>query len=155
MRTATILHRLLIVSLASQACSCTSKTIYADPDAPQSKFLASIASFPYRVAPERENALLKGYRNLTEGMDQDQVFELFGEPDAKNMEIDSLGKTVGDRWMYYIAIRTNPTANRNDHLWEVITVCFDEDGKLYYAAPRNLAGLSQIGRNESNLLGLR
>lgn len=158
MRTVTILHLFLILPVVFIACSGTTKTAIPDPAAPQSKFLASIASYPYHAPPGRVSALLRGYQNLTKGMNPDQVAKLLGEPDAKVLEVDRKNKTIGGCWSYYITIPSNPKTNPVNPVgtdWEVINLCFDRNGKLYYASPRNIEGLSQMGSISDNLYGVR
>lgn len=129
---------------------CSSRTsdvieLREGPNYKFSNFITGIDKFPYEPSGPKKEKILKGFQSLRLKMRQEEVLTLLGEPDAEDL---SYNKTQGgifleSSWAYYLHRHEPELANE---IYDMgIFVYFDTSGKLYWAVPDGIKGLTAVG----------
>lgn len=117
--------------------------------APAGTGKATINGLEYRylASKERESQIIEGFKKLRLGESRDDVRDALGPPDTADSMSGKHRDAPFRGWCYMYQIKMRDLANTND---VSVHVFFDPDGKLDWAAPSNIDGLTEIGSVEGN-----
>jgi hypothetical protein len=100
-------------------------------------------SYEYVATPEREQEIIAGFRKLKVGQLREEVRQAMGPPDSAKPMYGKAKDSPFHGWSYLYKIRMRSRgANTRD---VCVQVFFSPDGKLHWAVPENIAGLSEVG----------
>lgn len=127
------------------SCLSNAQNNYQAEPAAYEKWVSS-NSFPYQAPELRKNIIIKNYGALKEGQSKAQVMGQLGSPDFSN---EMFGKGPGQRYIgtswSYVLEKPDPNLT-NIKRDIVIQIYFDHSGRLKWASPSNVVGLTEIGK---------
>jgi hypothetical protein len=110
------------------------------------RFMESIAKFPYSAEERKVSRVKEGFRRLVVGMDKDAVGRLMGEPDAEMLHYKPTSKgkeLVYSTWTYYL--KRFEREQFKEDFDQMVALYFKPDGVLYWADPGHTDGLMAVG----------
>ena len=100
-------------------------------------------TYGYVATQEREQEIITGFRKLSVGQSREDVREAMGPPDSAETMWGKDDFKPFTGWSYMYKIRMRPVGPNTSDV--CIHVFFNPKGKLEWAVPSHIAGLSEVG----------
>ena len=102
-------------------------------------------SYWYVAAPARQEEITAGFPKLKVGQSREDVRQAIGAPDDASPEYGEKNAGSFSGWYYMYRIRMRGTPHEGWMSNVCVDVFFNAGGKLTWADPENIAGLSEVG----------
>jgi hypothetical protein len=101
-------------------------------------------SYEYVATPDREQEIIAGFGKLKIGQSREEVRQAMGRPDSAEPMYGKAKDSPFHGWSYMYKIKMRSGRPNTGDI--CVQVFFNPDGKLHWAVPSHIAGLSEVGR---------